>query len=74
MAYGHSAATLYLPEKGINLMLILRVLTLPIALTVLIALTAIAERAPETIATTSLVLWIMVPIALLFAAVRRYSR
>jgi hypothetical protein len=37
-------------------------------------MTAIAERTPEAVTTTSLVFWIALPIVLLFAAVRRYCR
>lgn len=55
-------------------MLALRILTLPIALAVLVAMTAIVERAPEAVAATNLVIWIALPIALLFAAVRCYCR
>jgi hypothetical protein len=55
-------------------MLALRILTVPIALAVFVAMSAIAEKAPEAVTTTSLVFWMTLPIALLFAAVRRYCR
>ncbi|MCJ8237410.1 hypothetical protein [Peteryoungia algae] len=52
-------------------MVALRILSLPIGLMVFTALYVIANKAPATVETTNIVVWILLPVALAWKFSRR---
>lgn len=55
-------------------MLLLRILTLPIAMVAFATLYIAATKAPAAVEMTSIILWIVFPIMLIAAAMKRLTR